>query len=408
MNRSTASYNLIRLIWVAVVLFLLIWPAYFTRKIYAYFPFFAVLILVTASVLLTLYIKRNIRFDSEDADIECDRGSSVPMSLKVYNDGFLMSPKAVAYLYVSDLLGGADTVTPAVFTMAARGMSDFSFDVRMDHIGQFSAGIREMEIYDFLGLFRFPLGISQELTVSVLPRRREDPEIALSEQSSSDSMRQNNAVVSDGFDYAGVREYELGDSMKRIHWKLSARSPHYMTKLTETSMRNDLAIIMDPVAPVTDMETFACLYDALVEYSLSYVHTASTMETDYAVFFYGRDETVQSMIPRNKQDDQELVRRLAVISPRRENDEADAPAIIRREQMVSGGSSNLIVVSTSIYDDLINALIDVKNQGRYVSFLYILPGDFDNRQQEEAEIPLNALSDYDINCRTILADPPEE
>lgn len=407
MKNSLAVYNLIRLAAVFAVLALLIWPAYFTDKIYAYFPFFTVLLLVCLSVFLTLLIKRKIRFDSDYEDSECERGMSVPLSLNIYNDGFLMCPKAVAYLYISDVLGDVDTLTPAVFSMAAGGVSDFSFDIRMDHIGEYRAGIKSMELYDFLGLFKFPLGISEELTVAVLPRRREDMDFNLAEQSVAESMDQRNAMVSDGFDYSGVREYAMGDSMKRIHWKLSAHSPHYMTKLMETSMRNDLAILMDPVSPIVDRETLACLYDCLVESTLSLVHSAAGQEADYSVYFYSKDNTVRGMVPKTQEDERKLIRDMAVISPESRGEESDGPGLIRREAMISGGSSNMIMVTTCLYEELINALIDVRQQGRNINLVYIIRHDADSREREELLLPLNALNEYDITCRVVTADAPE-
>lgn len=408
MKNSVAAFNLIRLTEILVVLVLLIWPAYFSEKIYAYFPFVAVLILVCMSVVLTLAARKKIRFASDYENAECERGMSVPISLNVFNDGYLIIPKAVAFLYVSDLRGNAETVTPAVFSMAARGAADFSFDIRMDHIGEYRAGIRSMELYDFLGLFRFPLGISEELTVSVLPRRREDLDFSLAEQSVAESMEQRNSVVSDGFDYSGVREYAMGDSMKRIHWKLSAHSPHYMTKLMETSMRNDLAIIMDPVAPAVDMETLACLYDCLVESTLSLAHSAANQEAEYHVYFYAKDHTVEGIVPRTREDEKRIIRDMMVPGSPGTGDNEDGPSIIRREAMISGGSSNLIMVTTSLYEELTDALIDIRRQGRNVHLVCILRHDMDSRERETAIFPLNALNEYDISCRIISADPPSE
>ena len=408
MKNNMTAWNLTRLAGVAIVLALLIWPAYFSNKIYAYFPFFAVLILVISSVVLTQLIRRKIHFESDYTDAECERGRTVPMSLNIYNDSFLVCPRAVAYLYVSDVFGDADTVTPATFSMAAGGVSDFSFDIRMDHIGEYRAGIRSMELYDFLGLFRFPLGISEELTVAVLPRRHEDMEFSLAEQSVAESMDQKNAMISDGFDYSGVREYAMGDSMKRIHWKLSAHSPHYMTKLMETSMRNDLAILMDPVAPIADRETLAGLYDCLVESTLSLAHSAANQEADYYVYFYAKDRTVTGMVPRTQEDERKLIRDMAVIGSLKLDDETSGAALIRREAMISGGSSNLIMVTSRLYEELINALIEVRQQGRNIHLVYILPHDVDSREREEAILPLNALNEYDISCRVVTADAPDE
>ncbi|MDD7409297.1 MAG: DUF58 domain-containing protein [Anaerovoracaceae bacterium] len=408
MKRSAAADNIIRAVVLAAVLVILMIPAYYSDRVYAYFPFFAVLILTGASVLLTLAVRRRIRFESDHGDSECERGMSVPLSMDIVNDSRLICPRAVAFIYITDVLGGTDSVTPAAFTMAARGASDFSFDIRMDHIGEYKAGIRSVELYDFLGIFRFPLDISEELSVAVMPRKRDDLEFELSEQSISESMDQKAAVVNDGFDYSGVREYAMGDSMKRIHWKISAHSPHYMTKLTETSMRNDLSIIIDPAAPVTDRETLACLYDTVMETALAAVRTAEHGETDYQVFFKGKDGTVESMVPKSDEDEKLLVRHAAVISPIVGEDEINGPAVMREEAMVSGGSSNLILVTSCIYEELTDELIAARQFGRNIHLVYVIEHGLDSRSREEKTAGLDALNEYDISVSIFEADAPEE
>ena len=407
MKRSAAADNAIRAVVLAVVLVVLILPAYYSNRIYAYFPFFAVLLLTVGSVLLTFAVKRKIRFESDYVDAECERGQSVPLTMNICNDSWLICPRAVAFIYISDVLGGTDTVTPAAFTMAARGVSDFSFDIRMDHIGEYKAGIRSVELYDFLGIFRFPLGISEELSIAVMPKKREDLEFELKEESVSESMEQNKAVINDGFDYSGVREYAMGDSMKRIHWKISAHSPHYMTKLTETSMRNDLAIVMDPSAPITDRETLACLYDAVVETVLSAVHTAEHSETDFQVYYKGKDGTTASMVPKSEYDERLFVRNAAVISPSGSDDGVDGSAIIREEAMISGGSSNLIVVAASVSQELIEELITARQYGRNVHLIFIVEHGLDSRSREEKTADLGALNEYDILVSIFEADASE-
>ena len=54
----------------------------------------------------------------------------------------------------------------------------------------------------------------------VLPKIHEEEE-ALSAESLTDSPDASSFMENDGFDYTGVREYAMGDSMKKIHWKLS-------------------------------------------------------------------------------------------------------------------------------------------------------------------------------------------
>lgn len=407
MKRSATADNAIRAAGVALVLFLLLIPARYSNAVYAYFPFFTVLLLVAASVGLTIYIKKNIRVDSDFEDAECDRHAQVPMGLQIYNDSLLICPRAIAYLYISDLTGEADSITANTFTMAAKSASDFAFDLRMDHIGEYRAGVRSMEIYDFLGLFRFPLGVSKELNVMVMPAKRDDLGVDFSARSMSESTDQRSTAVSDGFDYSGVREYAIGDSMKRIHWKLSAHSPNYMTKITEMSMRNDMVIVLDVNAPQTDAETLACLYDAVVETALAFAENAHREEAEFYMLYTDKEGAADTFTPRHRADIRELIRRMAVISPKRDPHRIDGAGLLRREAMLSGGSANVVVCTSCLTEDLITELIQVRQSGRNAYLMYILPHETDRVAREEATRPLNSLNEYDITCRVLLADASE-
>ena len=236
--------NLLCLLGAAAVLLISLVPARYSNEVYAYLPFFALLCLLLLSLAGTLLLRRGVRVTSESQDMECRRGESLPMAVQVRNDGPLSCPQARAWLYVSNLFREEDTVTPASFTLAGRSVSDFSFDIKMTHVGEYRAGLRDMEVYDFLGLFRLPVPGRRDLRVTVLPREVLPRELELSDKMLTESHDQHKSMVSDGFDYSGVREYAMGDSMKRIHWKLSAHSLDYMTKITETSLRNDLPVLL--------------------------------------------------------------------------------------------------------------------------------------------------------------------
>ena len=85
-------------------------------------------------------------------------------------------------------------------------------------------------------------------------------------------------MVPNGTDYVGVREYELGDSTKQIHWKLSAHSINYMTKLSESSKQSDFAVVLDTAANEADREELMTIYDTLVETVFSVLEELSHRE----------------------------------------------------------------------------------------------------------------------------------
>lgn len=381
-------------------------PTLYSNRLYAYLPPVLILLLAAGSVLCTLFIRRKVGFRAEEQTHECRRGDDVPLALTVRNDARLTCPRAKADLYVSDLLHGRDTVTPAYVTLAARSSADFAFDVGMNHIGQYRAGLRGMELYDFFGLFCFPIKGRKDMTVTVLPREKPLADLSLRNQMLTEAPSRRKHQVSDGFDYTGVREYAIGDSMKRIHWKLSARTEGYMTKVTETGMRNDLSVLLDVSAPKGDGETLACLYDALIETALAALSLAARQESEYALLYPDKSGAVCKLTPKTQADQLTLIREIAVIGGAGKS-LPDGAELVRIEQTAYWAGSNLLVVTAKPTEALLRALISVKQQRRNPMLLYVIPYGSDRNAQKALAAPLRRLDDYGILYDLIPADGGE-
>src|SRR6185436_1846404 len=48
-----------------------------------------------------------------------------------------------------------------------------------------------------------------------------------------------------GFDLHSVRDYVEGDSLRKVHWRSTARRAHLMVKELEDSPRDDVAVVLD-------------------------------------------------------------------------------------------------------------------------------------------------------------------
>ncbi len=118
----------------------------------------------------------------------------------------------------------------------------------------------------------------------MLPRLYPADELRLEEKLPTESRNLSKNAVNDGFDYTGVREYALGDPMKRIHWKLSAHSSAYMTRVTESSRKNDLTVVLDLVPAPLNREVLPYVYDSLVETALSLIEQAKSKDIEYSCF----------------------------------------------------------------------------------------------------------------------------
>ncbi|MEN6326296.1 MAG: DUF58 domain-containing protein [Syntrophomonas sp.] len=406
MNNPYAQFKKV-IFKIAVILILLLvslFPAKYINSVYGYLPFLGLLSLLLLSVLYLLIIRNCIRFEAVDSDAVCQRGEKVNVILKIVNGSYLICPKARVNLYVSDFFGGDDYVLPAAFTMSAKGESEFSFEIKMKHIGMYTAGVKTLKIYDLLGIFSITISGSRGFSVTVLPKVLLSDEVEFKDKMLSESHNARNSTVSDGFDYTGVREYALGDSIKRIHWKLSAHSKDYMTKITETSNKNDLAVVLDLLTTDIARDVLPGIYDCLVETGLSLIKQAMSRDVEYSLLFIGKNREIARVIPKGTGDYENLVRMLPVYNSDSDTDIPDGADILENESHFGNRSANIILCTAKITDHLIRELINIKQQQRNPMLYYIIKPDVNSGEIEDLKAPLRAFDDYSIGYNLVTAE----
>ena len=119
----------------------------------------------------------------------------------------------------------------------------------MRYAGRYYFYVTEVRIYDALGLFSRKLNVRDNSTfVNVLPTIQELPlEI---DPKTRQYMPDSDEYATDkrGDDVSeiyAIREYRPGDSLKAIHWKLSARTEHWMVKEFSFPQGVQILILLD-------------------------------------------------------------------------------------------------------------------------------------------------------------------
>lgn len=405
MNSPSMHNNkFIKIIAWLIMLLVSLFPVQYINSVYGYLPFLGLLSLLLLSVLSLLIIRASIHFEAKDSDVVCQRGEKVNVILKIVNESFLICPKARVCLYVSDFFGGDDSIFPKTFTMPARGESEFSFEIKMNHIGMYNAGVKNLQIYDILGIFSITMPGRGGVAITVVPRILFADEIEFKDEMLSESHNLQQSTVSDGFDYTGVREYALGDSIKRIHWKLSAHFKDYMTKITEISHKDDLAVVIDLQTTNIPRGLLPGIYDCLVESGLSLIKQAMSRDVEYSLLFVGQNGEIARAVPKGSQDYENLVRRLPVIYDGSDIDIPDGADILKNESQLGNRSANIILCTSQITDHLVQELINIKRNQRNPMLYYIEKSAVNRLESEPLKGQLKMLEAYNILYHIVTAE----
>lgn len=120
----------------------------------------------------------------------------------------------------------------------------FRHTIACPHRGVFEAGVTRVSARDLFGLVRLSRNPGmKKVSVEVLPRLNETEPMELR---ASDMGPEFRATASDDTaSPSDVRAWQDGDSLKKVHWKLSMRRREIMVRTYEESARPDTLVIPD-------------------------------------------------------------------------------------------------------------------------------------------------------------------
>lgn len=136
-----------------------------------------------------------------------------------------------------------------------------------DHCGSIQITLRKSFIYDYLGLFRFPIGRKQQQTVLIIPEPLPVENVpGLKKYMAGAWTPKPGGGFAENYD---LREYHPGDDLRQIHWKLAAKTGKTILREPIVPVRGKLLLSMTLLGTAMELDRkFGRLF-YLVDYFLS-------------------------------------------------------------------------------------------------------------------------------------------
>ena len=383
----------------AALLFVLLFcsiPALYVGGEYGYIPLLAVVFAVALSFCYALLLRRFVSFGSLSAFSRCIRGTEMDFQVELRNRSFLVFPRMEAIFYVSDLFGDVDSVSRASLSLRPYETRAFQFSVHFAHIGVYSASLKQIYIYDLLNIFRFTLPNDQVSKIEVSPRVQLLSDLEVNDTALFENLQSRIVAPLVGMEYSNVREYVYGDPIKRIHWKLSAHTKTYMTKILESYGASGITVLMDLVSPAYDAETMMCMFDAVVESALSICFFAHNSDMDYDLVYYDRNGDKKRRIPQAFYDAMDLIAELPSITANGQS--YDANALLIEERNALYAKNNLALCTANLTEDIVNSLLLSKKSGRNSILFYVIPPQVYDQEKALLLRPLKRLEAANVKA----------
>ena len=373
-NKNTKKLLRQRIILLVFLLICCALPPFFVNNPIGYVPAITIVILFAMSICYLFRIKSCLTYVAEFSKVNCSRGSDVEFSVNIKNKSIMPAIRLEFQFYVSDLYGSIDKEICSSTSLLGKKDDDFCIEISFAHIGTYTAGLNSILIYDPLGLFFLKVPCNSSCSIEVTPNIVDSIEMEISSEIMRESERMMQAVVSDDMDYVGVRDYVIGDQMKSIHWKLSARKRQHLTRLFETRINPSMTAIIDFHAPKYSSEELMCCNDALLESALSLENFARNNGFDTELEFINRKGFLSKYTFFAGSDLEELFFSMKDLPlPSSEIDKNDALNIIRDEEHALSGQGVILFCTTWLDEETLNAVLECRAKRKNVIVFFVVP-----------------------------------
>jgi len=227
-----------------VILFLGFVYIFFDGGFLPYTLFYIVLFLPVASFIYLVIVYNTFTFSERLDKREYRKGEILDYTLRIHNVMPLYIPYFTVYMHMEGqmLISGMKT---EYLILKPFNRREFNFSVPVLYRGRYKIGISYIEIRDFLNLFSLKYTMGETKFIRVFPRilTLEELNIPFIRISENEYLSRKKDVGHSEID--NIRDYMYGDSLKKIHWKLSSKYNKFMTKETHSSSEKEFWIIIN-------------------------------------------------------------------------------------------------------------------------------------------------------------------
>ena len=319
------------------------------------------------------------------------KGESISFLFSMHNESRWVCPQVEVEFY------GEDGILRPYFEKRCMGIGGrvtrtYEFEVPCTYRGHYEVGVKQIYIKDFLGLFRIPCKVIQPNIVTVYPRVVPIRTLPLLKQDGYNLDRERELPKAGGNVFSGIRAYVYGDSMKQVHWKMSAKKQELLMKEKHGISVSTTYIFLDLAKHANQVVTNTILEDKLIEciIAISYYYTQNGMPIQI-VYHAQKFMTVKA---EEEKDFHMLYEELSRVKFESKIEIEDVLALSLMQGMIRG---NQLIITSKITHGLYKQIETLVREGDYVFVVYVSPYKTQETEPQICQNILQAFNKLSVN-----------
>ena len=249
----------------------------------------------------------------------------------------------------------------------------WEYTIKSDRRGFYRIGPARLESGDIFGFFSSQRRVSDNDYLLVYPKVVPLPELGLPAVRPLGETRGGISIFEDTSRPSGIREYQVGDPLKNVDWKVSAKMQQLQVRTFEPSSSYTVILVVVVETTARSWEGYSPVnLERVITASASLAAYASEMQYSLGLFSNGTpilaDRPMKVPPARNSEQLTVILEALATIRPLPIG--PMAPQLTHYARQFPIGATLVIIVAL-INDDLRQAITDLKRQGYKLVVVFV-------------------------------------
>jgi hypothetical protein len=311
-------------------------------------------------------------------------GDSVECITQINSDNFMLpipyvEVRSNAFSTNSDCLGELVTIT----TDENKWINNrLVFYCR----GIYDLGTVSVKAYDLFNFISFTKQEDMNIKVKVYPKIYDIPKIFGGGKDIFMETLDKNISNEDPFTIKDVRKYRSGDSLKKVHWRLSAKHNELYVKNSDTVSGEEISLFLDMGKENYKLSSNGSVEEALVDISMSIINYMRKKDISINIFMNSLNLT--SFKVTSTDDFNSLMELMVNI---KSNGIMPIEEFIQHQCYRLHKINKIIAVTSKVHKAFANNMINLKTQGYSISVFYYLTDQESSNYNE-------MLKNWGITC----------
>jgi len=362
-----------RILWVFVLIVTLVGAWFFGERA-LYMAAIVLVILPVASCIVSFLLFMRLKVTHKQP-FTVSKNTPATLIVTVHNHTFMpLGRVGVTLDYDADAINLSQNAT---ISISPYGMNRLEIPFEVEFRGIYPLGVESVQLTDISGLFTFTRKINAAKTITCLPGIGSLPHFSLTMRLASQESSRHDIRDEDYSTISDIRPYLPTDSIKRVHWKLTAKRNEWLVKNFQSNARNTVTVIIDTVRlPLAPRQSYA-LEDSIVESSLGLVKycLGNAMPINFLT-------TEGYEVEASGGGEFEAVYNAASEIVFTEKPVLDCRTVLAQKLNDANGYVNIVILTAQLTPQLYERVLNGTNNGHCIAVVFFEPPEADEKTLE--------------------------